>query len=107
MMDHVIEMEQKGIPVFSHYRNGRRGPVGDVQTRPQAQRGTPCRSQRLPGGPFLRDGRSAGTPQTVTQNDIDLWTDFVKGCSPRSLWMRFLSPLTPRLRPPALLCLRP
>jgi RimJ/RimL family protein N-acetyltransferase len=28
----------------------------------------------------------------LTRHDIDLWTEFVNGCSSRSLWLRFLSP---------------
>jgi hypothetical protein len=28
----------------------------------------------------------------LTHYDIDLWTEFVNSCSPRSLWLRFLSP---------------
>lgn len=95
MMDHVIEMEQKGIPVFSTpemavevlsemYRHGRRRSA--------------ARLADLNG--FLEDRsfEMAGLRvhlRLLTQNDIDLWTDFVKGCSPRSLWMRFLSPFDP------------
>ena len=31
----------------------------------------------------------------INQSDIDSWMNFVNGCSPRSLWMRFLSPFVP------------
>ncbi|OPX99410.1 MAG: succinyl-CoA synthetase subunit alpha [Syntrophorhabdus sp. PtaB.Bin047] len=95
MMDHVIEMEQKGIPVFSTpemavevlsemYRHGRRRSA--------------ARLADLNGFLADRSFEMAGLRvhlRLLTQNDIDLWTDFVKGCSPRSLWMRFLSPFDP------------
>jgi acyl-CoA synthetase (NDP forming) len=95
MMEHVIRMEQKGIPVYSTpemasdvlaemYRHGRlrsRMRISDLNQ-------------------FLADRSFAIADRRVhlrllTQHDIDLWTDFVNSCSPRSLWMRFLSPFTP------------
>jgi len=30
----------------------------------------------------------------ITSKDIGLWTDFVNGCSEKSLWLRFLSPFS-------------
>ncbi len=30
----------------------------------------------------------------LTQRDMDLWMEFVNSCSPRSLWLRFLSPFS-------------
>jgi RimJ/RimL family protein N-acetyltransferase len=30
----------------------------------------------------------------LSKDDVDLWTDFVNSCSPRSLWLRFLSPFS-------------
>ncbi|HQP32125.1 MAG TPA: GNAT family N-acetyltransferase, partial [Deltaproteobacteria bacterium] len=30
----------------------------------------------------------------LTEDDIDLWIEFVNGCSADSLWMRFLSPFS-------------
>lgn len=94
MMENVIKMEQAGIPVYStsemcaevlgemyRYAHRCRRAENDVRA---------CR---------LRDetitiDRHPISLRLLTQNDIDLWTEFVNGCSPRSLWLRFLSPFS-------------
>lgn len=95
MMDPVIRMERKGIPVYSTpemaaqvlsemYGHGRlrsRTRLADLN-RFLADRSFDIADRRV----HLR---------LLTQHDIDLWTDFVRSCSPQSLWMRFLSPFAP------------
>lgn len=95
MMDHVIEMEQKGIPVYST-------PEMAVEVLSEmyahGRRKSAVRLADLNGFLAHRSFEIAGRQvhlRLLTQNDIDLWTDFVKSCSPRSLWMRFLSPFDP------------
>lgn len=95
MMDRVIEMEQKGIPVYST-------PEMAVEVLSamygHARRQSTARLADLNGFLADRSFEMAGRQvhlRLLTQNDIDLWTDFVKSCSPRSLWMRFLSPFNP------------
>jgi GNAT superfamily N-acetyltransferase len=95
MMDHVIEMEQKGIPVYST-------PEAAVEVLAEmyghGRRRAAARLADLNGFLAARSFEIAGRRvhlRLLTQDDIDLWTDFVKSCSPRSLWMRFLSPFAP------------
>ncbi len=95
MMNHVIEMEQRGIPVYSTPEMAV-DVLSDMYR--QGCRQSAARLADLNG--FLADrsfeiaGRRVHL-RLLTQNDIDLWTDFVTSCSPRSLWMRFLSPFDP------------
>lgn len=95
MMDHVVEMEQKGIPVYSTPEM-----AVDVLSDMYAHRRRQSAARLADLNGFLADRSFAIAGRQVhlrllTQNDIDLWTDFVKSCSPRSLWMRFLSPFDP------------
>lgn len=95
MMDHVIMMEQGGIPVFSTpemaaevlsemYRYGRMLSKNRLKAL----------DLFLAGSSFALGDRRVNL-RLLTQRDIDLWTEFVNSCSPRSLWMRFLSPFSP------------
>jgi acyl-CoA synthetase (NDP forming) len=95
MMEGVIEMEKRGIPVFSTpeaavgvlaemYKYGERQHQDklDELNRVLKDRSFNLNDSRI----HLR---------LLTHDDISLWTEFVKTCSERSLWMRFLSPFSP------------
>jgi acetate---CoA ligase (ADP-forming) len=95
MMEGVIKMEQKGIPVYSTPE-----AAIDVLSEMYAygQRQHKTRLEELNGllkaRSFTVDDRRIAL-RLLTHGDISLWTDFVKSCSERSLWMRFLSPFSP------------
>ncbi len=95
MMEGVIKMEKKGIPVFSTpeaavdaiaemYKYGRRQHNNKLE---ELDRILKDRSFTI--------NDSHITLRLLTHKDINLWTEFVKSCSERSLWMRFLSPFSP------------
>lgn len=95
MMEHVIRMEKKGIPVYSTPEM-----AAEVLAEMYGHGRLRSRTRIIDLNRFLADRSFAIADRRVhlrllTQHDIDLWTDFVKSCSPRSLWMRFLSPFTP------------
>ena len=94
MIDDVIKMEQAGFPVYAT-------PEMSAEVL-----GEMC---RYAGRCKKMETQAVATPLTdevvvidnmslnlrpITQNDIDLWIEFVNGCSPRSLWLRFLSPFS-------------
>jgi acyl-CoA synthetase (NDP forming) len=94
MMDHVIRMEQKGIPVYSTpemavevlgemYRHNLQGYKFRMKTL----------DRFLADNSFTIDKHPVHL-RLLTRHDIDLWTEFVNTCSPRSLWLRFLSPFS-------------
>ncbi|MGD0229511.1 MAG: GNAT family N-acetyltransferase [Syntrophorhabdales bacterium] len=94
MMDHVIRMEQKGIPVYSTpemaaevlgemYRHGRQCSKVRIKALDRI----------LSDNSFTLGNRRVRL-RLLTHHDIDLWTEFVNSCSPRSLWLRFLSPFS-------------
>jgi acyl-CoA synthetase (NDP forming)/GNAT superfamily N-acetyltransferase len=94
MMGHVIRMEQKGIPVYSTpemaaevlgemYRYGRWHNKSRITAL-----------DRFLAGDSLTIGNRPVHLRLLTHHDIGLWTEFVNGCSPRSLWLRFLSPFS-------------
>lgn len=95
MMDHVIGMEQKGIPVYST-------PEMAADVLGQMYRYS-CEHNKISFNGlnrFLADnsftiGISEVRLRLLTHDDIGLWMDFVESCSPRSLWLRFLSPFNP------------
>ena len=93
-MDHVIRMEQRGIPVYSTpemaaevlgemYRHSLQSYRSKIKTL----------DRFLADNSFTIANRQVRL-RLLTQHDIDLWTQFVNGCSPRSLWLRFLSPFS-------------
>ena len=95
MMDSVIRMEQKGIPVYSTAEM-----AAEVLAEMYAHGRLRSRLRFQDLNRFLTDHSFAIGDRRVhlrllTRQDIDLWTDFVNSCSPRSLWMRFLSPFSP------------
>ncbi|MBP1748625.1 MAG: acyl-CoA synthetase [Deltaproteobacteria bacterium] len=95
MMEGVVKMEKRGIPVYSTpeaavdvlsemYKYGERKHRSRIEEL----------NQLLRERSFSVDDRRIHL-RLLTHNDISLWTDFVKSCSDRSLWMRFLSPFSP------------
>jgi acyl-CoA synthetase (NDP forming)/GNAT superfamily N-acetyltransferase len=94
MMDHVIRMEQKGIPVYST-------PEMAAEVLGEMYRhGSRCHKIRskaldriLSDNSFTLGNRRVHL-RLLTHHDMDLWTEFVNSCSPRSLWLRFLSPFS-------------
>lgn len=94
MMDHVIRMEQNGIPVYST-------PEMAAEVLGEMYRySRQCNKVRIKAlNRFLADNSLTIDDRPVhlrrlSNDDIDLWTDFVNSCSPRSLWFRFLSPFS-------------
>jgi acetate---CoA ligase (ADP-forming) len=94
MINDVVKMEQAGIPVYStaemasevlgqmyHYGLRRQSAIADSIARH-----------------LTKDTLSVdNTPvrlRLINPKDIGLWTDFVNGCSEKSLWLRFLSPFS-------------
>jgi len=94
MIDDVVKMEQAGIPVYStaemaaevlsqmyHYGVRRQSAIADSIARH-----------------LTRDAMSIDEKpvrlRLINPKDIGLWTDFVNGCSEKSLWLRFLSPFS-------------
>jgi RimJ/RimL family protein N-acetyltransferase len=95
MMDDVIRLEQKGIPVYS---------TAEMAAEVLAEMyDHACLRNKL----RIRDLNHFLARESfdivdrrvhlrlLTRDDISLWTDFVNSCSPQSLWMRFLSPFQP------------
>lgn len=94
MMDDVIKMEQAGVPVYSTPEMSA-DVLGQMHryARLSHQHETTAITQALTDEVFLLDNDPISL-RLITQNDIDLWTEFVNGCSPRSLWLRFLAPFS-------------
>ncbi|MFA5322326.1 MAG: GNAT family N-acetyltransferase [Smithella sp.] len=94
MIDDVVKMEQAGIPVYStaemaaevlsqmyHYGVRRQSAIADSIAR------------HLTKDSLSVDERPVRL-RLINPKDIGLWTDFVNGCSEKSLWLRFLSPFS-------------
>ena len=94
MIGDVVKMEQAGIPVYSTaemaaevlgqmyaYGVRRQNAIADSIARH-----------------ITKDGLSVDDNpvrlRLINPRDIGLWTDFVNGCSEKSLWLRFLSPFS-------------
>ncbi|OPY67831.1 MAG: succinyl-CoA synthetase subunit alpha [Syntrophorhabdaceae bacterium PtaU1.Bin034] len=95
MMDHVIRMEQKGIPVFSTPEMAAEVLAGMYGYARQVNKVRIKALDRFLEGSTVTLGDRVVHLRLLTDHDIDLWTEFVKSCSPRSLWLRFLSPFSP------------
>ncbi len=94
MIDDVVKMEQAGIPVYStaemaadvlsrmyHYNVRRQSAIADSIAR------------HITRNSLSVDERPVRL-RLINPKDIGLWTDFVNGCSEKSLWLRFLSPFS-------------
>jgi len=95
MMDPVIRMEREGIPVYSTPEM-----AAQVLSEMYGHRRLRGRTRLADLNRFLADRSFEIADRRVhlrllTRRDIDPWTDFVRSCSPESLWMRFLSPFAP------------
>ncbi len=94
MMEDVIKMEQAGVPVY---------PTSELSAEVLADMYRYARrchrdetlqiTMPLSDEVVLIDDDPISL-RLITQDDIDLWTQFVNECSPRSLWLRFLSPFS-------------
>ena len=95
MMESVIRMEQKGIPVYSTPEMAAE-VLGEMYHHGKHRDKVRIRAldRFLAGNSLNVDGRPIHL-RLLTSHDVDLWTEFVKGCSDHSLWLRFLSPFTP------------
>ncbi len=95
MMDNVIKMEQAGIPVYSTSEMAAE-VLGEMYRYGVRQRTTISDSiaRHLKQDRLVIDNVPLRL-RLINQSDIDSWMNFVNGCSPRSLWMRFLSPFVP------------
>ncbi len=95
MMEGVIKMENRGIPVFSTPE-----AAADVLAEMYGYNGRQHKNRLEELNRALKDrsftlNDSRIHLRLLTHDDIPLWTEFVKSCSERSLWMRFLSPFSP------------
>jgi len=94
MINDVVKMEQAGFPVYStaemaaevlgkmyHYGVRRQSAITDSIAR------------HLTGDTLSVDNTPVRL-RLINPQDIGLWTDFVNGCSEKSLWLRFLSPFS-------------
>jgi acyl-CoA synthetase (NDP forming)/RimJ/RimL family protein N-acetyltransferase len=94
MIDDVVKIEQAGFPVYStaemaaevlsemyYYSVRRQSAIADSIARH-----------------LTKDSLSVDNMpvrlRLINPKDIGLWTDFVNGCSQKSLWLRFLSPFS-------------
>ena len=94
MIDDVVKMEQAGFPIYStaemaaevlgqmyHYGVRRQSAIADSIVR------------HLTKEKLSVDDLPVRL-RLINPKDIGLWTDFVNGCSEKSLWLRFLSPFS-------------
>jgi RimJ/RimL family protein N-acetyltransferase len=94
MIDDVVKMEQAGFPIYStaemaaevlgemyHYGVRRQNAIADTIVR------------HLTKDKLSVDDLPVRL-RLINPKDIGLWTDFVNGCSEKSLWLRFLSPFS-------------
>lgn len=94
MMEHVIRMEQKGIPVYSTPEMAAE-VLGEMHRYSLQHHKIRIKSldRFLEDNSFTIANRKVRL-RLLTQRDMDLWMEFVNSCSPRSLWLRFLSPFS-------------
>jgi acyl-CoA synthetase (NDP forming) len=94
MIDNVIRMEQAGIPVYSTSEMAAE-VLGEMYRYGQRRRNTLLKAldRCLADKSFTIDDKPVRF-RLLRASDIDLWADFVNGCSQQSLWLRFLSPFS-------------
>jgi acetate---CoA ligase (ADP-forming) len=94
MIHDVVKMEQAGFPVYStaemaaevlgqmyHYGVRRQSAITDSIALHLTK-------------DMLSVDNNPVRLRLINPKDIGLWTDFVNGCSEKSLWLRFLSPFS-------------
>jgi len=94
MINDVIKMEQAGFPVYSTAEMAAEvlGQMYHYGVRRQSAL-TDSIARHLTKDAFSVDNNPVRL-RLINPKDIGLWTDFVNGCSERSLWLRFLSPFS-------------
>lgn len=94
MIDQVILLEQAGFPVYSTPEMAAE-VLGEMYRYGMRRRATLIKAldRSLAGRSFSLDNHQVRF-RLLTEDDIDLWIEFVNGCSADSLWMRFLSPFS-------------
>ena len=94
MINDVVKMEQAGFPVYSTAEMAAEvlGQMYHYGVRRQSAL-TDSIARHLTKDAFSVDNNPVRL-RLINPKDIGLWTDFVNGCSERSLWLRFLSPFS-------------
>ena len=94
MIHDVMKMEQAGFPVYSTAEMAAEvlGQMYHYGVRRQSAL-TDSIARHLTKDAFSVDNNPVRL-RLITPKDIGLWTDFVNGCSDKSLWLRFLSPFS-------------
>jgi len=94
MINEVIRMEQAGIPVYSTSEMAAE-VLGEMYRFELRRRNASIKDldSCLDVSSFTIDNKPIRF-RLLRVKDIDLWTDFVNGCSQQSLWLRFLSPFS-------------
>ena len=94
MINDVVKMEQAGFPVYSTAEMAAEvlGQMYHYGVRRQSAL-TDSIARHLTKDSLSVDNNPVRL-RLINPNDIGLWTDFVNGCSQKSLWLRFLSPFS-------------
>ncbi|MDD5712055.1 MAG: GNAT family N-acetyltransferase [Smithellaceae bacterium] len=94
MMEGVIRMEQAGIPVYSTAETAAE-VLGEMHRWRQRRDAGQVKAleHRLEDVTVTIDNQPIRL-RLISGKDTALWTEFVNGCSSRSLWYRFLSPFS-------------
>jgi acyl-CoA synthetase (NDP forming)/RimJ/RimL family protein N-acetyltransferase len=94
MINDVVKMGQAGFPVYSTAEMAAEvlGQMYHYGVRRQSAL-TDSIARHLTKDSLSVDNNPVRL-RLINPNDIGLWTDFVNGCSQKSLWLRFLSPFS-------------
>jgi len=94
MIHDVVKMEQAGFPVYSTAEMAAEvlGQMHAYGVRRQSAF-TDSIARHLTKDTLSVDNVPVQL-RLINPKDIGLWTDFVNSCSPKSLWLRFLSPFS-------------
>ncbi|HPC85662.1 MAG TPA: GNAT family N-acetyltransferase [Smithellaceae bacterium] len=94
MIHDVVKMEQAGFPVYSTAEMAAE-VLGQMYAYGVRRRSamTDSIARHLTKDTLSVDNMPVRL-RLINPKDIALWTDFVNSCSPKSLWLRFLSPFS-------------
>ena len=94
MIHDVVKMEQAGFPVYSTAEMAAE-VLGQMYAYGVRRRSamTDSIARHLTKDTLSVDNMPVRL-RLINPKDIGLWTDFVNSCSPKSLWLRFLSPFS-------------
>lgn len=95
MMDDVISMEQKGIPVYSTPEMAVEVAGEMYQHKLDCDKAELTEIDELLAIKTFRMNNCEARFRLLTRHDTEVWTEFVNSCSQRSLWLRFLSAFAP------------